>query len=103
MVFKKKIFKDFLYIFLCKNSFPTVASPYHWTIILTNLNLYDLEMLPLRFGLSWPNSREEDFYILSLYIPLKNLIPLLWPHPTPRDHDLNKIKSTLSEDASIFI
>ena len=29
-----------------------------------------------------------------------NLIPQLWPHPTPGDHDLNKLESTLPEDAS---
>ena len=31
------------------------------------------------------------------------MIPLLWPYPTPEDHDLKKLKSTLPEDASILI
>ena len=31
-----------------------------------------------------------------------NLIPQLWPLPTPGDHDLNKLESTLPEDASIL-
>ena len=26
------------------------------------------------------------------------MYPPLWPRPTPRDHDLNKLESTLSED-----
>ena len=82
MVFKKKIFKDFLYIFLCKNSSPTVASPYHWTIILTNLNLYDLEMLPLRFGLSWPNSFEKKIF-LEIFSMYKNVSPIVAP-PYPQ-------------------
>ena len=32
-----------------------------------------------------------------------NFIPLLRPYPTPGDHDLNKLESTLPEDASILI
>ena len=31
------------------------------------------------------------------------MIPQLWPHPTPGDHDLNKLESTLPEDAFILI
>lgn len=26
--------------------------------------------------------------------------PPLWPHPTPGDHDLNKVESTVPNDAS---
>ena len=40
--------------------------------------------------------------IFSIYSCIK-FIPQLWPHPTPRDHDFTKLKSTLSEDASILI
>lgn len=34
-----------------------------------------------------------------LYI-FQNIRPPLWPHPTPKDHNLSKLKSTLHEDGS---
>ena len=39
---------------------------------------------------------------ISLYKPMLNFGPLLWPHPDPGDHHLNKLESTLYNDASIL-
>lgn len=37
----------------------------------------------------------KDLHMLNM-----TLSPTLWPHPTPEDHDLYKIVSTLPDDAS---
>lgn len=36
----------------------------------------------------------------SIYFYVKKMIRPLWPHPTPGDNDLNKLESTLPENAS---
>lgn len=42
---------------------------------------------------------------MFLYIPvlLCKISPLLWRHPNPSDHDLNKRESKLSDDAFTLV
>lgn len=48
-----------------------------------------------------PNVFLEDFKrSFSLYTLMSKFDSSLWICPTPRDHDMNKLESTISEDAS---
>lgn len=96
--------KNSLYLVLCK-IFTTIASPpysreawFEHTWIYTSWGCFHTS-----FIFFWLIKFEEkifkDFY--SIYILTKTWPPPpLLPHPTPRDHDLNKLNFTLSEDAS---
>ena len=43
---------------------------------------------------------EKIFKDISLFKPMLNFGPRLWPHPDPGDHHLNKLESTFYQNAS---
>lgn len=82
--FEKKNLKDFIYIFLHKDStLHCDLTLSLWIMIWTIWNPNYLRMLPHKFL-------------------AKRLRPL-WSHPTSRNNDLRKLESKLLENASTFL
>lgn len=103
MVYKKKIFKVLLYLFLCINytSTPIVAKPNPGDHELNKFK----SILP-EDAISQVSSFLANRFLRRLFEDLlytilcKNWIPPSWPEPTYGDHNLNKIKSAFPEDVS---
>ena len=92
LVSEKKIFKEILYIFLCKTSTPQCGLTLPpGVMIFTTLNLHYLRMLPHKFQLSWlSGSWEEDFWkfleIFHYFLiisPFKRVWPLIFTTLNP--------------------
>lgn len=84
-------FEIFIFIFLCKNATPTVATP--------NPGNHDLNNPGFILQCFFTSDRK----ILFTYSYVKKKISLLWPRLTSRDHDSNQLESTLSKYASTAI
>jgi hypothetical protein len=95
LVVLEKIFKWPHPIF----AFFVIISPLKrtWLLICTILNSLYLRMICTKFYWNWPaGSGEEDFF---QYKHIEIWFSLLWPLPTPGDHGLYKLESTLYQKA----
>lgn len=91
---RKRFFKIFLYIFLCKSSTP------YWGRTLPSRIMIWTNSIPHKLQVFWLFGFSEDFLnTISIYSHVKNR-PLLLLQPTLRVHDLNKLEFILPEDAS---
>jgi hypothetical protein len=67
-----------------------------WPFICTIQHSLDLMMICSKFDWNWPvGSGEEFFFNINTWIWFSLLLPL----PTPGDHDLDKLESTLYKKA----
>jgi hypothetical protein len=58
----------------------------------------------VNFSFSGSMVHEKKIFKYFSYInTCQKLFPLLWPHPTPRGHDMNKFESALYQEASMQI
>jgi hypothetical protein len=64
---------------------------------LYNSNSLNPRIICTKFDWNWlAGSGEEDFFSIETHV---NMVFLLWPLPTPGDHDLYKLESALYQKA----
>jgi hypothetical protein len=71
-----------------------------WPLICTILNSLYLRMICTKFYWNWPAGSGEDFF---QYKHIEIWFSLLWHLPTPGDHGLYKLESTLYQKAKIHV
>lgn len=88
---RRRFLKISLYLFICKNSTANYSSTFFSLFSLPKVSSSQVPAILAKWVF------RKRFLKMFIYSYVKIQIPLpLWPHPTPGDHDLNTLESTLS-------